>query len=77
MASVFPSGDVIPVTNEYGDDISPFDKSEIDDLIILELQLIRLSDWQMTERWHGIYRLYQTFAEETRWRSVTSGPGPE
>ena len=57
MASVFPSGDVIlGDSHEYGDDISPFDKSEIDDLIIRELRkLIRLSDWQMTERWHGIY----------------------
>lgn len=80
MASVFPSGDVIlGDSHEYGDDISPFDKSEIDDLIIRELRkLIRLSDWQMTERWHGIYTKHpnQLVFEETFDGGVHAFVGP-
>lgn len=43
-------------SHEYGDEISAFDKSEIDDLIIRELKrIIVLPDWSVSERWHGIY----------------------
>jgi FAD dependent oxidoreductase TIGR03364 len=43
-------------SHEYGIDIEPFDKSEIDDLIIRELRrMIRIPDWSIAERWHGIY----------------------
>ncbi|QDT07860.1 bifunctional tRNA (mnm(5)s(2)U34)-methyltransferase/FAD-dependent cmnm(5)s(2)U34 oxidoreductase [Rubripirellula lacrimiformis] len=57
MASTFPSGDVIlGDSHEYGDDISPFDKPQIDDRIIRELrELIHLDDWTVRQRWHGIY----------------------
>jgi len=43
-------------SHEYDDDISIFDKSEIDDLIVRELRrLIRLPSFEITRRWHGIY----------------------
>ena len=57
MASVFPGGEVVlGDSHEYGENISPFDKTEIDDLILHELtKVIQLDDWSITQRWHGIY----------------------
>ncbi|MEE2642491.1 MAG: TIGR03364 family FAD-dependent oxidoreductase [Planctomycetota bacterium] len=57
MASHFPGGDVIlGDSHEYGDEISPFDKTEIDDWMIRELRkIVRLDDWNIREKWHGIY----------------------
>lgn len=57
MASHFANGDVIlGDSHEYDEDISPFDKPEIDDLMLRELRrVIRLPDWTVTERWHGVY----------------------
>lgn len=57
MASQFQSGEVIlGDSHEYGKEISPFDKIEIDELMIRELkQVIRLNDWTVKEKWHGIY----------------------
>jgi D-hydroxyproline dehydrogenase subunit beta len=62
MASRFPDGSVIlGDSHEYADAISPFDKTEIDELILREIQsMIRLGEGTLTERWHGIYAKHPT-----------------
>lgn len=50
-------------SHEYDDDISPFDKTEIDDIILRELSRIAsLPAWEITERWHGVYGKHPTSA---------------
>lgn len=57
MASTFNNGDILlGDSHEYDDQITPFDKVIIDDLIIRELKkVIHLENWTMHERWSGIY----------------------
>ena len=57
MASVSPRGEVIlGDSHEYGSDVTPFGKAEIDELILRELhKVIRLDDWSVQQRWHGVY----------------------
>jgi FAD dependent oxidoreductase TIGR03364 len=63
---------VIGDSHEYDEDISPFDKSEIDDLILARLRVLaNLSDWTIAARWHGVYAKHPTKT------FVTVEPQPE
>ena len=57
MLSQSLSGEiVIGDSHEYDADISPFDKSEIDDLIVREVRKVfQLPTWEIQQRWHGVY----------------------
>jgi FAD dependent oxidoreductase TIGR03364 len=62
MAAHDDSGAVIlGDSHEYDAAIEPFDKAVIDDLVLRELRrVIRLPDWTIAERWHGIYAKHPT-----------------
>jgi FAD dependent oxidoreductase TIGR03364 len=46
-------------SHEYGLDTNVFDRTEIDELILKEARtFLRLPDWRIAERWHGVYSLH-------------------
>jgi D-hydroxyproline dehydrogenase subunit beta len=47
---------IIGDSHEYGDEIDPFDKPHVDDLILAYLRTFAdIPDLQIAARWHGIY----------------------
>ena len=43
-------------SHEYALDFDPFDKVEINDMILKYLkQLVHIEDWKMTQSWNGVY----------------------
>jgi FAD dependent oxidoreductase TIGR03364 len=81
MASQNDRGEVvIGDSHEYDADISLFDKTVIDELILTYLRKIaRLPDWTISTRWHGIYAKHpgQTFvyAEPQPGCLIATAPG--
>lgn len=52
---------VLGDSHEYDADISPFDKSIIDDLILREIRKVfQLPTYEIQQRWHGIYAKHPT-----------------
>jgi D-hydroxyproline dehydrogenase subunit beta len=50
-------------THEYGDDIEPFDKAHLDELVLKYLRgMLHIPDLTIVERWHGIYAKHPTQA---------------
>ena len=57
---------IIGDSHEYGSAITPFDKVEIEDLILAYLRrMIQLPAWEIAERWHGIYAKHPTLTHFT------------
>ena len=81
MASQNDAGEVvIGDSHEYDDAISPFDRSEIDGLILsYARKFLRLPDWTIAARWHGEYARHPdrpvVYAEPQPRCVVVTAPG--
>lgn len=67
-------------SHEYGLEPPPFDKAEIDDLILREAsRFLRLPDFRIAERWHGVYSLHPECsffeAEPAQGVRIVTAPG--
>jgi FAD dependent oxidoreductase TIGR03364 len=72
MAAQNRNGEVVlGDSHEYDDAIDPFDKPEIDRLILDRARrILRLPDWSIAARWHGVYAKHPTRPH------VTAAPQP-
>lgn len=82
MASQNGRGEIVlGDSHEYGDAIEPFDKPEIDALVLDYLRsFVTLPDFQIAARWHGIYakhpaEAYVVRSLDDRTRAVTGVGG--
>ncbi|HKB02103.1 MAG TPA: TIGR03364 family FAD-dependent oxidoreductase [Gemmataceae bacterium] len=73
LVSQHAAGEVVlGDSHEYGDDIEPFDKPEIDELVLAYLRtFLTVPDLSIVARWHGIY------VKHPRDPYVVARPAPE